>query len=278
MEPAAFRGERRRHRGEGAAGRPVGRVGGHCVHGTLQVLQVVQPPERILGGSKGVDFPVDADSTDVTNQLEDVAQFLRGNSGLVKAHGRVERPGVPDGVDEAARADPRAPRETAGRREESGYPIERRRDACAPAQQAGQIDAGEVVVGAADRALSPFGQPAPHASHRPGRPPMGLRLLGEQCQHDVRLADRSETAPQASDVGAQDVRIALGWTSHERQGFAQPTRCDPSLVHPLRLAGERARGVSHHGVGQRADHLRQVAWRRRGSMAHLRRPASITSL
>jgi hypothetical protein len=49
-------------------------------------------------------------------------------------------------------------------------------------------------------------------------------------------------------------------------------------VHPVRFTGERSRGVSHHGVSQRADDLRQVARRRRGSMAHLRRPARVTSL
>jgi hypothetical protein len=49
-------------------------------------------------------------------------------------------------------------------------------------------------------------------------------------------------------------------------------------VNALRITGERPRGFAHHCVGQRADYLRQVVRRRRGSMAHLRRPAPVTSL
>jgi len=128
------------------------------------------------------------------------------------------------------------------------------------------------------RAASPVGQSAPHASHGDGRPAMGLRSIGEQRQQDVRFAHGPEAASEPPHLGAQDIRVVLGRTRDERQGLAQPTRRDPHLVNTFRLTGERSRGFTHHGVGQRADHLCQVARRRRGSMAHLRRPAPVTSL
>jgi len=72
------------------------------------------------------------------------------------------------------------------------------------------------------RALSPIDETSSHASHGAGWPSMGLRPLGEQGQHDIRLAHGAEATSQASCLGAQNVRVVLRRAGDQRQRLAQP--------------------------------------------------------
>lgn len=115
VELSALRREGARHRRQGATSGAVSRrFGGDGVHRTLQVLQVVQPPQSILRRPECVNLLVDTDARDIAAQLQDVAQLLRGNSGLVEPYGCIKGSREADGLDEASRTTPRTASEATG--------------------------------------------------------------------------------------------------------------------------------------------------------------------
>ena len=124
--------------------------------------------------------------------------------------------------------------------------LARRRDALQLLEQLFQIRDRRVVRELLAQRLTPCRHFAPHHFDRPTRDAVGLRLVFQQVELDVELADR----PQRSRQRAHFLVELFDFRGRRRrrddgQRFANAPRCDARFMQSVDLAADK---IGPHGV------------------------------
>lgn len=91
MNRPALGGDVGGHGGQSAARSPGTGVRRDRVDRGLQVLQIMEPAERILSSAQRLDLMIDAQPAQIPNEFQHVPQLLGRDAGLVEAGRRIER-------------------------------------------------------------------------------------------------------------------------------------------------------------------------------------------